>query len=68
MVGKRRPITEYVSIVAQKEGEANTFPKISNGRPANASRLLRSDVFNDEGRDKLGALAFRGGEPQSSSV
>lgn len=68
MVGRRRPVTEYVSTVAQKECATSTFPKISNGRPANASRLLRSDVFNDEGRDKVNALALRGGEPQSSSV
>lgn len=34
----------------------------------NAIILLGSDVFNDDGRSRVGARAASCGEPQSSSV
>lgn len=45
-----------------------TLPKISSGKPTNVSKLFRSDVRNSDGRERVEALAARGGEPQSSNV
>lgn len=45
-----------------------TFPKISRGRPIYAIILLWSEVRRDVGRDKVGARAANGGDPQSSNV
>lgn len=65
-VERRHPIIATMS--AKKLRTANhTLPKTSSGRPTNASKLLRSDVRREDGRDSVGARAASGGEPQSSS-
>lgn len=46
----------------------HTFPKMSSGKPTNASKLLRSEVRSEDGRDSAGARVASGGEPQSSSA
>ena len=43
-----------------------TFPKISKGRPMNASMLLWSEVFNDVGFERVVARVACGGDPESS--
>jgi len=60
-----------IRIKAKAEGDTSsprTCPKMSNGNPTKVSKLFRSEVFRELGRVNVGALAAKGGDPQSSSV
>jgi hypothetical protein len=46
----------------------HTFPKISKGKPIYAIILFLLLVLKDDGFESVGALAARGGEPESSRV
>lgn len=68
MVEKMHPVVADQELSTDFTRMIPTFPNISKGSPRYAFRLLRSEVRNEVGRERVGALDSSGGDPQSSNV